>query len=196
MRVISGTNKGKKLFTPKNNLIRPTTDKIKESVFNIIGNINHDSVVLDLFSGTGNMGIEFLSRGAKNCCFIDDNYKSIELTKKNIESCKQIGKSMIYKNDYERSIKIFGSKNKCFDYIYADPPYAKKFAQNILDCVIKENILKKEGLLIIECDDSEKICIKKYNNMLKYESRRYGRTRINFITYMEDCDESYVFGKF
>lgn len=184
MRVISGNNKGKILFSPNNMAIRPTTDRIKETLFNIIGPIKNNSIVLDVFTGTGSIGIEFLSRGSKQCYFIDDSYKSIKLTKRNIEACKLENKSKVFVNDFEKAIKILGKKNVLFDYIYADPPYEKLYGQKILDNIIYENILKEDGLLIIECEESEKISIKKYENMLKYEERKYGRTKLNFFRYV------------
>ncbi len=183
MRVISGNNKGKTLYSPNNMAIRPTTDRIKETLFNIISPIKNNAVVLDIFTGTGSIGIEFLSRGSKECYFIDDSYKSIKLAKRNIEACKLENKSKVYINDFEKAINILGKKNIKFDYIYADPPYNKIFGQKILDNIINESILKEDGLLIIECEESEKISIKKYELMLKYEERKYGRTKLNFFKY-------------
>lgn len=186
MRVISGNNKGKKLFTPKNMDIRPTTDRIKESIFNIIYPIKTNSVVLDLFSGTGNIGIEFLSRGCKSCYFIDSSLKSIELIKKNINICKLEKKSYVYKNDFSKAITILSNKELKFDYIYADPPYNKYLGQNVLDTIIKNQIVTKDGMLIIESEINEKIYVKEYNNMLEYEERKYGRTKIGFFKFLKE----------
>ncbi|HOT21760.1 MAG TPA: RsmD family RNA methyltransferase, partial [Sedimentibacter sp.] len=85
MRIISGTNKGKKLYAPEGKSVRPTGDKIKEAIFNIIGSIDEESTVLELFAGSGSIGIEFLARGAKHCTFVDISRKSLNYVKRNLE---------------------------------------------------------------------------------------------------------------
>ncbi|HHZ01295.1 MAG TPA: 16S rRNA (guanine(966)-N(2))-methyltransferase RsmD, partial [Tissierellia bacterium] len=87
MRIISGTNKGKKLFAPQGERVRPTGDKVKEAIFNIIGPIDEEALVLELFAGSGSIGIEFLARGAKHCTFVDVSRKSLNYVKKNLDLC-------------------------------------------------------------------------------------------------------------
>lgn len=119
MRIITGKRRGLKLFTPKDNSIRPTEDRIKESIFNIIGNVT-DSIVLDLYSGTGSIGLEFLSRGSKEVYLVDKSSRSIEIIKKNVEKISLDG-VFIYHIDSAKALDKF--KNIKFDYIYLDPPY-------------------------------------------------------------------------
>ncbi|MDD3169680.1 MAG: RsmD family RNA methyltransferase, partial [Eubacteriales bacterium] len=95
MRIIAGDFKGKRLFTPKDSKIRPTTDKVKESIFNMIAPYLEDAVAIDLFSGTGNLGLEAISRGAKRCYFGDKSRESMELTRQNIAHCRQEDRAVI-----------------------------------------------------------------------------------------------------
>ncbi|MFA9423895.1 MAG: RsmD family RNA methyltransferase [Sedimentibacter sp.] len=117
MRIISGTNKGKKLYAPEGMSVRPTSDKIKEAIFNIIGFIDEESQVLDLFAGSGNVGIEFLARGAKSSYFVDSSNKSLSYVKKNLELCNFQEKSKIILSDYEKAIINLSKNNEKFDYI-------------------------------------------------------------------------------
>ncbi len=125
MRVISGLRKGHKLKSPKGQDIRPTEDRIKESLFNIIGPLKKESLVLDLFAGTGSIGIEFLSRGAKFVYFIDSSNESIRIIKDNLSLTKFLDSASIHKMDSINSIKFLREKGILFDYIFIDPPYEK-----------------------------------------------------------------------
>ncbi|QSX06611.1 16S rRNA (guanine(966)-N(2))-methyltransferase RsmD [Sedimentibacter sp. zth1] len=186
MRVISGNNKGKKLFAPKDMSVRPTSDKIKEAIFNMLGYIDEDSVVLDLFAGTGNVGIEFLCRGAKQCHFTDISHKSISFVKKNIALCKLEDKSMVYINDYEKAINYFTRCNVKFDYIFADAPYHLNCAQKVIDLVLNNEILNKNGTLIIECEKTEKMFEYGIPSVLEYKEKIYGITKIGIIKFSEE----------
>jgi len=186
MRIISGTNKGKKLYAPEGMSVRPTSDKIKESVFNIIGYIDESSVVLDLFAGSGNVGIEFLARGAKECYFVDASHKSLSFIKKNIEMCNFNDKSKILQNDYEKAIENFYNLNLKFDYIFADPPYNLLCTNNIAEKILQYNLLKSEGLLIIESDKSEEALANLNYEKIKYKEKIYGRTKISMIKLLEE----------
>lgn len=186
MRVISGINKGKKLFCPKDMSVRPTSDKVKEAIFNMIGYIDEDSVILDLFSGTGNVGIEFLCRGAKECHFVDVSSKSISYIRKNIESCKLEQKSKVYVNDYEKAINYFARTNMKFDFIFADAPYRLNCADKVIKLVIDSDILKKTGILIVECEKEEKMFENVHHSMLEYREKIYGITKIGICRFSEE----------
>lgn len=189
MRIISGTNKGKKLYAPDGMSVRPTSDKIKEAIFNIIGYIDEESVVLDLFAGTGNVGIEFLARGAKECFFVDASHKSLSFVKKNVEICNFESRSKIIQSDYDKAIDKFYSLNQKFDYIFADPPYALLCCTNIVEKILQYKLLKTDGLLIIESDKTEEVLENLYNidsEVIKYKEKIYGRTRISMIKLPED----------
>lgn len=186
MRIISGTNKGMKLYAPEGDSVRPTSDKIKEAIFNMLGYIDDEAVILDLFSGSGGIGIEFLARGAKQCYFVDLSHKSLSYVKKNLELSKFKEKAKIISSDYEKAILNLSNENIKFDYIFADPPYALNCGSNIANKVIENNLLKKDGTLIIETDKSEKVIENIDTDVIKYKEKIYGRTRISIMTYGED----------
>lgn len=186
MRIISGTNKGKKLYAPEGASVRPTSDKIKEAIFNIIGPIDEEAVVLELFAGSGSIGIEFLARGAKYCTFVDKSYKSLNYVNKNLGLCNFNNKGKIILSDYGKAIINLSKNNEKFDYIFADPPYALNLSNNIIDSVFEYDILRPRGLLIIETDKSEKVIDNNDTNMVKYKEKIYGRTRISLIRHLEE----------
>ena len=186
MRIISGNNKGKRLFAPKDRSVRPTSDKIKEAIFNMIGYIDEESVVLDLFSGTGNVGLEFLCRGASECHFVDVSNKSVSFIKKNISLCNLDSKSKVYVNDYEKALALFARNNMKFDYIFADAPYHLNCADKVINLVISSDLLKRDGTLIIECEKSEKMFENVEQSMLKYKEKIYGITKIGIIRFSEE----------
>ncbi|MEA5095877.1 MAG: 16S rRNA (guanine(966)-N(2))-methyltransferase RsmD [Sedimentibacter saalensis] len=185
MRIISGTNKGKKLYAPEGMSVRPTSDKIKEAIFNILGYIDEDSNVLDLFAGSGNVGIEFLARGAKSCTFVDLSNKSLMFVRKNLELCNFKDRAKVVQSDYEKAIENFAAKDEKFDYIFADPPYDLNCGANIAKKVFEHNILKLGGMLVIETDKSEIVIDCLDTNVIKYKEKIYGRTRISII----ECSE-------
>lgn len=186
MRIISGTNKGKKLYAPEGMTVRPTSDKIKEAIFNILGYIDEDSDVLDLFAGSGNVGIEFLARGARSCIFVDASNKSLGFVKKNLELCNFKDRARVVQSDYEKAIANLGARGEKFDYIFADPPYDLDCGANIAKKVFEHNILNQGGILIIETDKSEIVIDKLDIDVLKYKEKIYGRTRISIIECLEE----------
>lgn len=183
MRVISGEKKGFKLKSPKGINTRPTEDRIKESLFNILRDIHSQSIVLDLFAGSGGIGIEFLSRGAKKTFFVDKSYESIKCIKDNLIHTDCMGRSEIIKKDAFMAIKEFSKKNIKFDYIFADPPYERGLSLKVLQTIDSLDILRKEGLLIIEHEinlDLDNIPLVK---LLKKDYRKYGSKAISIYTY-------------
>lgn len=180
MRVISGTRKGHRLKSPKGMNIRPTEDRIKESVFNILGNIDADSIVLDGFGGTGSIGIEFLSRGAKFCYFIDNSTYSVKLIYENLTHTKFLEQSKVIKKDFFKALKILRGEGLIFDYIYLDPPFRQEgFIDKLLQSISNENVLAKNGLIIIE-HESELITENKAYDFIKVDTRNYGNTTVTF----------------
>lgn len=179
MRVISGTARGKKLLSPKDDRIRPTLDRVKENIFNILGNMR-DKKVLDLFSGSGGVGIEALSRGAKVCYFCDNDKDSIKLTKQNIGLANVLDKAVILNDDASNAIKTLYSKKEKLDYIFLDPPYSEGIVKKILQQLEKYNIIQEDGILIIETDKEESFLDNEYC-FEKIKERVYSKTRISFF---------------
>lgn len=182
MRVITGKAKGCRLIAPKGLHTRPTSDKVKESLFNILGNISEDSIVLDLYSGSGNVGIEFLSRGANSCYFIDNDINSIKSIKENLKRTKFTDQAFVYKNTVERALHTLSKKDTTFDFIFMDPPYRKEIIIPILEKICGGKLLNDYGLVIVEHESNLELP----ENILelnKVDSRQYGGTAISFYKY-------------
>jgi len=144
MRVITGKARGRKLATPANNDIRPTTDNVKESIFNIIQFDIEGRRVLDLFAGTGQLGIECLSRGAESAVFIDQSRESVKLVKDNLKTCGLEGTVL--------QMDAVSFLNGCgkFDLIFIDPPYDSPLYEKVLETVNLVDILSDGGIIICE----------------------------------------------
>ena len=125
MRIIAGAFRGRLLRAPKGNRIRPTIDRVRESIFNIIAAEVAGAKVLDLFAGTGAMGLEALSRGAQFCCFVDQGEEAVRLIRENVQLCAAQERSRIIQGPAASAIRRLGSENELFDLIFMDPPYGK-----------------------------------------------------------------------
>lgn len=181
MRVISGSKKGHRLKAPKGKDTRPTEDRIKESLFNILGDIDKNSIVLDLCAGSGSIGIEFLSRGAKIAYFVDSSPQSIKIIKENLIHTELGERANIMKIDALRSINVFANKGILFDYIFMDPPYGKDLIIKMLERVWEKSILNKQGIIILE-HEKELILEDKVYGFTKLDYRDYGNKSLTFYT--------------
>ena len=144
MRVITGTARGRKLKTPENFDIRPTTDNVKESVFNIIQFDIEGRRVLDLFAGTGQLGIECLSRGAESAVFVDKDRAAIQIVKENLKLCGL--KGTVVQEDALSFLRHCGR----FDIIFVDPPYDSNLYESVLETVKLVDILSEGGIILCE----------------------------------------------
>ena len=153
MRIISGKLKGRVIKGYDIEGTRPTMDRVKESIFGMIQSYLDNSVVLDLFCGSGNLGIESISNGASIVYFNDYNKKCTELIKKNLEDFKVIENSFITNLDYQDALNYYKNKNIKFDLIFLDPPYQKHIVGNILKTIIDNNLLNTNGLVICEVNN-------------------------------------------
>ena len=172
MRIISGEYRGRKLESPRNNDIRPTTDKVKEAMFSILMPHLNGARWLDLFSGTGGLGLEALSRGADFCVFCDNDRISVALTKENIKKCGAESKSKVVQGDYMKALEHSDEK---FDVIIIDPPYASGIYEKCLSSIEKLDLLDDEGIIILEHEKNVElpISVGKYS---KLKERKYGIT--------------------
>lgn len=178
MRVITGKYKGRKLNTPEDYEIRPTTDKAKEALFSILTNQIYGSRVLDIFSGTGSLGIEALSRGAKYCVFGDYSKKSISLIKSNLEHCRVEERTTVLAGDYRKVLKNLADKigdgiEEPFDVILLDPPYNKNLLDDAFKLIRDGGILAKDGVIVAEHRKEEKLP-DNFHDFIKIKERRYG----------------------
>ena len=150
MRVISGSLKGRKIKGYDIDGTRPTMDRVKMSLFGSIQNYIQDAYVLDLFAGSGNLGIEAISNGAKRCFFVDNNYQCIRVIRENIKEFKIEDKSTSIEMDYCKALEIFKDKGYVFDIIFVDPPYKEHILLEILEIVRDNHLLSSSGLIILE----------------------------------------------
>lgn len=181
MRVIAGQAKGIKLKSLKGLDTRPTSDRVKESLFNILAPYIEGSKILDLFSGTGNLGIEAISRGASFAYLVEKNKKCFNIIKENITKAKLNSKINILIKDAFIALKEFGKINESFDIIFMDPPYLKGFIIPCLQEIHSNNILNDNGFIVIEHDVKD-ILPEKVQNLVKIKERRYGNTMISFYS--------------
>lgn len=180
MRIISGKSRGTKLNTLEGLETRPTLDRVKESLFNIIKNEIQNSIVLDLFSGSGAIGLEFASRGAKKVYLCDKSKAAYNIIKSNIEKTHLEDDVILYNLDFKECLKKL--KDEKFDIIYLDPPYKTDFIKQALIQILEYNCITENSLLIIETDEDERIINELENLNLKIiDKRKYGRAYIIFL---------------
>lgn len=171
MKVISGIYKGRNIEGYYLEGTRPTMDRVKESLFSMIQNYVQDSVVLDLFSGSGNLGIEALSEGANYAYFVDYNKKAIDTINKNISTIG-VNNCNILKMDYSKALSYYKTNNISFDIIFLDPPYKTNYIEKSIKLITEYNIIKKDGIIVCESDSLDKII---YDNEYKsIKTKKYG----------------------
>lgn len=180
LRIIAGTNKGVVLKTFEAENIRPTIDRVKESVFNKLQFEIKNSVVLDLFAGTGNLGLEALSRGAKMVYACDQNKTSIKIIKENYAKCKQ--PLNLFEGDFCNALKMYATKKMQFDLIFLDPPYASDCGIKSLEFINKFNLLKSNGTIVFEHTNNIDLTQLNIKNLVVADERTYGTVYVTFLT--------------
>ncbi len=177
--MISGNAKGVKLKTLKGMDTRPTSDKVKGSIFNILAPYVEDSKVLDLFSGTGNLGIEAVSRGASFAYLIEKNRKCHDTIMENINKTKLKYKIKLIIADVYSALKSFNKKEEKFDLIFMDPPYLKGFILPCLESIDDLDLLNIDGIIVVEHDIKD-IIPSTVGNIVKFKEKKYGTTMVSF----------------
>lgn len=168
MKVISGKYKGRNIEGFTIDGTRPTMDRVKESLFAMIQNYIDDSNVLDLFSGSGNLGIEALSEGAKSIVLVDSNYKAIKVIENNLKNIG-INETKVLNMDYKKAIEILDEK---FDIIFLDPPYKTNYIEESIKLITKYNLLKDNGIIVCESDNIDRIVYGEEYTCIK--DKKYG----------------------
>ncbi|WP_075981038.1 16S rRNA (guanine(966)-N(2))-methyltransferase RsmD [Bacillus massilinigeriensis] len=182
MRVVSGDFKGKALKAVPGSSTRPTTDKVKEAIFNIIGPYFDGGIALDLFAGSGGLGIEALSRGVEKAIFIDRDGKAIQVIWENIKNCGLDERVEVYRNDSDRALKAIVKRELSFDYIFLDPPYKKQQLEKIIGIIDKNKLLQKNGVIV--CEHSSDITMPtQIGDFNKTKHETYGIIAISIYTY-------------
>lgn len=178
MRIIAGKFKGRTLLSPKNRDVRPTTDRVKESLFNLLSDKIDGARVLDLFSGSGALGIEALSRGAEYAVFCDNSRDSLAVTEANLK--KIDARYSVERGDFDRVVAGLKNRGKSFDVVFVDPPYKKGIAEAAVKAVAEAGILSLVGVIAVERarDDSPTPVPSGYRII---DSRPYGSSEIELI---------------
>ncbi len=185
MRVISGKARGQALRAPEGLNTRPTTDRVKESIFNIIQTRLYDSIIIDLFAGSGNLGIESLSRNASKAYFIDNNKNSIESIKENLKKTKLENDSIVIQMDVVSAMKKLSLENVKANIIFLDPPYSKGFVAPILNEIVSLQLLDNDGIVIVEHKKTDEIP-ESIHNLQKYRTNHYGDIAVSFYELREE----------
>ena len=182
MRVISGTARGKKLMSLEGLETRPTLDRVKEALFNIIQFDIRETNILDLFSGSGALAIEALSRGANKATLCDFSRNAIKIINKNLEDTKLKEKSEVLNKDYLEALKTLKNRKEKFNIIFLDPPYKTDYIYKSIENILEYNLLAEEGIIVAETDDENKIEeLKNIEGIEIYDARKYGIVHIIFI---------------
>lgn len=150
MRVVAGERKGMPLKALTGNNTRPTTDKVKESIFNMIGPFFDGGIALDLFAGSGGLGIECLSRGVENVIFVEKDRKAFSIVKENVEKCRYNEQAEVFCNDAVRAVKALLKRDVVFDVLLFDPPYHKQEYYDLVRVLIEHGKVDTKGVIMCE----------------------------------------------
>ena len=181
MRIITGLARGVKLTTLEGEATRPTAERVKEAVFSSINFELEDALVLDLFGGSGQLGLEALSRGAEQAVFVDSSKDATAIIKANAQKTKLFQKCRILTTDYKDYIRSVAGKHK-FDFIFVDPPYAQKLVPDVLKRIMDADILADGGKIICEAEDDTLLENELGEYFELFKSAKYGRVHIAMIT--------------
>ena len=178
MRIISGKVRGLSLKTIDSDSTRPTRDMVREALFSILMNQVPESNFLDLFAGSGAIGIEALSRGANFCMFIELNPQCIKIIKENIEKARFQEQAEVYHVDYKKAINKLNEE--MFDIIYVDPPYHQEMGIDAIARISEKNALKGDGIIVLETDTNE-VVPDEIGRYEKFNYKRYGRNILSLF---------------
>ncbi len=178
MRVLTGQSKGKRLKVPRGKSLRPTASRIKKSIFDILGTEVAGTRVLDLFSGSGNLGIEALSLGADSCVFVEKNPATAGIIAQNLRSLGYTEQSKILNFDFRKALSMLSAENRGFDLVFVDPPYElyEKTGPHELARDIR-SVIGEKGVMVIEHPSGNVI----NSEGLDVRTRKYGGTSVSFL---------------
>ncbi|AKP46745.1 MULTISPECIES: 16S rRNA (guanine(966)-N(2))-methyltransferase RsmD [Bacillus] len=187
MRVISGICKGKQLKAVPGKSTRPTTDKVKEAIFNMVGPYFSGGIGLDLFAGSGGLGIEALSRGFEKMIFVDKDSKAIQTIHANIDFCGFREQSEVYRNDSFRALQVLKKRGIRFDGVFLDPPYRKQKLEELLS-IFNNGYIKENGFIV--CEHSKEVTLPaRSGNLRQWKHETYGIIGVTIYRMTEDTEE-------
>ena len=189
MRIISGKAKGIRLSALNSKRTRPILDRVKESLFNILGDSILDNIVLDLFAGTGSLGIEALSRGAKRCLFVDNSANAIRVIKKNLQDAGSLKRSVVLRINVFRILGFLKNKHIKFDLMLVAPPYKlldidcrdRKIIFSLLDECASREIINERGTIVLQHHKKQMVSQESFKQLKVVDERRYGTTQLTFL---------------
>lgn len=179
MRIVAGKYRSRPIKSVPGDHTRPTADKIKGAIFSRIGPYFEGGMMLDLFAGSGNMGLESLSRGMEHAIFCDHNHQSISVIKENIRTLQADGESTVWKMDYHQALRRCYEQQACFDMIFLDPPYALENKADMIKQISDYGLLKQGGDLIVETAKTE-VLPEVVQDIKQVKCAEYGITRITY----------------
>ena len=171
MRVISGNLKGREILGYNLDGTRPTQDRVKESIFSSIQNYIRERTILDLFAGSGNLGIEAISNGGEYCYFVDKSIDAVNVINKNIKNFS-IDNAKVLNCDYKKALNYFIDNNIKFDLVFIDPPYKYMFIEDILMFLVDNNLLNEDALVV--CEYENRLELNEYKNLYLDKEKKYG----------------------
>jgi 16S rRNA (guanine966-N2)-methyltransferase len=184
MRVIGGKARGRRLKAPKGQALRPTSDRIKEALFNILPHELTDMRVLDLFAGTGNLAIEALSRGAAEAILVDSSAESAKTIRENLSKLELTGRATVWVAPVFRALRLLARRGERFDIIFLDPPYERRLVEPSLKIIAEGALLRRAGVVIAEHSIREGV-EEQYGRLALKDQRRYGATFLSFFGPLE-----------
>ncbi|NLO83457.1 MAG: 16S rRNA (guanine(966)-N(2))-methyltransferase RsmD [Clostridiales bacterium] len=177
MRIIAGRWKGRKLLSLKGTSTRPTYDRVKEAMFNILQAYIPDSLVLDLFAGTGNLGLEALSRGCKKVVFVEKNPRAVEILNQNRRNLGCFDQSHVVCDDVFHAIRYLSGKER-FDVVFADPPYNEGMDARLIYAIAESDVMQPDGIIMLE-HSSRSNQPDEAGDIKRIQTRKYGNTSIS-----------------
>lgn len=189
MRVIAGEHRGRRLTAVPGKGTRPTTDKVKESIFNMIGPYFDGGWALDLYAGTGSLGIEALSRGAERAVFVERDARAFSVVQQNVSACRLDNQAELYKNDANRALRVLAKRGLAFDLVFLDPPYAHQNITGEME-LMQELKLLADGAWIVAEHDVDITLPEAVGHCVQHRAAIYGDTAVTLFSFEEERDES------
>lgn len=180
MRIIAGENRGKKLKAVPGIKTRPTADRVKEAVFSSIDDRLYGSRFLDVFSGTGNIALEAVSRGAEEAVLLEKDADALKIIQDNVTACRQDTRCTIMRGDSFASMNLLHRQGKQFDIIYVDPPYQGGLYEEVLKNIAEKNLLAQDGLILLECAKNTSLSMEN-SIFFIYKEKYYGDTCVLYV---------------
>lgn len=186
MRVIAGSARSLPLHVPEGREVRPTIDRYKETVFNIVSAYIPGGKTLDIFSGSGSIGIEALSRGASEAVFIENSNHAVGCIEHNLKFTKLFEKAKIMKYDYSNALTMLGDQQQKFDFIYLDPPFDQDLEADVIELIGQLDLLVDDGIIVCESSDKTDMSFLEEDNTFEvYKVKDFHKCKFTFIRYKD-----------